>query len=250
MLSNNLSFQLYSARNTALPEALATIAEAGYKSVEAYAGNFEQLDTFTQELKVAGLTVSSVHISRDELKNNMINSIELAATLGADHIVCPYLLPEDRPVDKNGWVALAQELAEFNVQISATGRDFAWHNHDFEFHRLPDGSVPMRLLLDNAPDMYWEIDVGWIHRASQDPASWLRTYLDRVSAVHLKDVAKEGDCSDEDGWADVGHGTVDWTEILTELKRCDAELYIVEHDNPSDLKRFAERSFKTASSWS
>lgn len=250
MLINELSFQLYSARNTALPEALAIIANAGYKSVEAYGGNFQQLDAFTQELNAAGLTVSSVHISRDELKNNMVSSIELAATLGADHIVCPYLQPDDRPKDKNGWMELAEELADINAQISATGRDFAWHNHDFEFHALPDGSLPMRLLLDNVPDLHWEIDIGWIQRASQDPASWLRTYLDRVSAVHLKDVATEGSCTDEDGWADVGHGNVDWAEVLTELLRCEADLFIVEHDNPSDLKRFAERSFKTVSSWS
>lgn len=249
MLSNNVSFQMYSARHTALPEALAIIANAGYKTVEAYGGNFEQLDVFTQELSKAKLSVSSLHISRDELKNNMVGSLDLAATLGANHIVCPYLQPEDRPKDKNGWLALAVELADINAQISATGRDFAWHNHDFEFHALPDGSLPMRLLLDNAPDLNWEIDIGWIQRVSQDPASWLRTYLDRVSAVHLKDLATEGECTDEDGWADVGYGSVNWAEIVTELKRCDTDLVIIEHDNPSDLKRFAERSLKTVSSW-
>lgn len=246
---NKLSFQLYSARNTPLPEALSLIAAAGYQTVEAYAENYQNPGDFQRELSVAGLGVSSLHLSRDELKTNMVNCIELAATLGADHIVCPYLKPEDRPTDKNSWLEFAEEMADYNAQITASGRDFAWHNHDFEFQTLPDGSLPMRLLLDNAPGLQWEIDLGWIQRASESPASWIRTYMDRISAVHLKDVAPEGECADEDGWADVGHGTVDWAEVLPELQRCETDLFIVEHDNPSDLKRFAERSFQTVTGW-
>ena len=249
MLNSNLSFQLYSARNTPLPEALEIVAQAGYRTVEAYGDNFSDLAAFQRGLKQNNLRVSSIHIGRDDLKNNMIGTLELASELEANLIVCPYLLPEDRPSDQAGWIALAEELSDYNSQITSTGRDFAWHNHDFEFQRTQDGALPIRLLLDNAPGMQWEIDLGWIQRASQDPASWLRTYLDRVSAVHIKDVAMSGESDDEDGWADVGYGVIEWSDILPELKRCEAEIFVVEHDNPSDLKRFAERSFKTVNGW-
>lgn len=246
---NTPAFQLYSARNTPLPTALQVIADAGYTEVEAYKDNVQQPVVFQTELQNSGLSVVSLHVGLDELQNNMLATLELAAMLDINHIVCPYLLVDQRPVHHAGWLKLAGELADINAQISATGRDFAWHNHDFEFVALADGSIPMRLLLDGAPDMHWQMDIGWIQRISESPASWLRTYGDRISAVHLKDVAKTGACDDEDGWADVGYGTVDWQEIIPELNRCDTDLFIIEHDNPSDLARFATRSFKTVDSW-
>jgi len=175
VLNNNFSFQLFSARNTPLDDALEIVAQAGYQSVEAYRDNVIDLSAFQRGLEKNNLGVSSIHVGRDELKNDMVKTLEL--------------------------------------------------------------------------DLQWEIDLGWIQKAALDPASWLRTYPDRISAVHLKDVAGTGECEDEDGWADVGYGVIDWSEILPELHRCEAEIFVVEHDNPSDLKRFAERSYKTVSEW-
>ena len=246
---NNFAFQLYSARSLSLQEALSMIAAAGYTEVEGYRDNLQDPEALQQLLRDNNLRLVSLHIGLDELRQSMRETLDLVSALDVNHIACPYLSPEQRPTDKAGWSELARELADFNAQISSVGRDFAWHNHDFEFIRLADGCLPMRTLLDEAPDMHWEIDLGWIARVGQDPASWLRTYLDRISAVHLKDVAPEGECEDEDGWADVGHGTVEWQEVVNDLKRSDCELFIVEHDNPADVKRFAERSFKTLSSW-
>lgn len=246
---DNLTFQLFSARNTPLDQALPLIAEAGYTSVEGYRDNVEDPVTLQTLLQQNGLSIVSLHVGFDELKNNMNHTLELARELDINHLVCPYLLPEHRPENKDGWVDLAKELADFAAEISSVGRDFAWHNHDFEFVRLADGTLPIRTLLDEAPDMFWEIDVGWIARVGQDSGSWIRTYIDRINAVHLKDVAATGECEDEDGWADVGHGTIDWAEVTVELVKSDCELFILEHDNPSDLSRFAKRSYDTVSGW-
>ncbi|OED36467.1 hypothetical protein AB833_28090 [Chromatiales bacterium (ex Bugula neritina AB1)] len=245
----NLSFQLFSARNTPLSEALEIISASGYRYVEAYRDNVTDLNTFEAGLKTNNLQCTSIHIGIDELKNNLSHSLELAERLGIKQIVCPYLMPEQRPADTAGWKALAEELAGYAKLINAAGLPFAWHNHDFEFTATEDGALPIRILLDTATQMQWEIDLGWIQRASESPASWLRTYSDRISAVHLKDLAEEGDCLDEDGWADVGHGVLDWQQILPELKSIDVEHYVVEHDNPSDLTRFAQRSIATVQGW-
>ena len=75
------------------------------------------------------------------------------------------------------------------------------------------------------------------------------TYGDRVDSVHLKDVAASGECIDEDGWADVGHGVLNWNAITAELKVIRPDLYIVEHDSPSDLGRFAQRSIANIKTW-
>lgn len=245
----NISYQLYSARNIPLEDALPMVAEAGYTQVEGYRATIEDPRLLQTLLEQSGLSIVSLHVGYDELKNNMKQTLALARELDINHLVCPYLQADQRPATKEGWSEIASELAEFNAEISSVGRDFAWHNHDFEFMRLADGSLPIRTMLDEAPDMRWEIDIGWIARVGQDPMSWIRTYLDRISAVHLKDVARAGECEDEDGWADVGYGTVDWPAVLQELSKSDCEHFIVEHDNPSDIGRFTRRSFTTVSDW-
>ena len=69
---------------------------------------------------------------------------------------------------------------------------------------------------------------------------------DRIAAAHIKDIAPEGECVDEDGWADVGHGVMDWTAIMAALRKTDARWFVMEHDNPKDHSRFASRSIETA----
>ncbi len=245
----NLACQLYSARSMPLEDALPVIAEAGYTEVEGYRENVKDPVHLQALLQQNGLQMVSLHVGFDALKNNLNETLELARELDINHLVCPYLEAEERPATKNGWSDIAAELSDINAEINSVGRDFAWHNHDFEFIRLADGSLPIRTLLDEVPDMYWEADIGWIARVGQDAASWIRTYVDRISAVHLKDIAADGECADEDGWADVGHGTIDWSEVTGELSRSDCELFIVEHDNPSDVTRFIQRSYRAISAW-
>ncbi len=66
-----------------------------------------------------------------------------------------------------------------------------------------------------------------------------------ILAVHVKDIALAGEKTDEDGWEDVGHGTVDWAELFTALRKTPVRYFIMEHDNPSDDTRFASRSIET-----
>ena len=54
-------------------------------------------------------------------------------------------------------------------------------------------------------------------RGGADPLDWIDRYGARIVAVHVKDIAPAGECADEDGWADVGHGTIDWPAIWKRL---------------------------------
>lgn len=109
--------------------------------------------------------------------------------------------------------------------------------------RLPSGETPLELIFAAAPMIDWECDAAWIARAKASPITWIKRYADRITAVHVKDIAPKGQCADEDGWADVGRGTMKWPEIFKALKSSRTLHYVIEHDNPSDLGRFAARSF-------
>jgi sugar phosphate isomerase/epimerase len=62
-------------------------------------------------------------------------------------------------------------------------------------------------------------------------------------------LAPAGSDPDEQGWADVGHGTLDWNRILPAMKSAGAKLFVAEHDNPSDVERFARRARAAVAEW-
>ena len=247
----NWSFQLYSARNfQPWDKVLKTLGDLGYKEVEGFGGVYEDPARLHAELDKNGLSMPTGHFSIDLLENDFSNAKQIADTLGIKLIGCPYLNPEDRPGDAAGWRAFGERLGKIGETAKKAGLAFAWHNHDFEFKPLADGSVPQKHILDAAPDIGWEIDVAWVIRGGADPLKWISDHASRIVAVHVKDIAPAGQGTNEDGWADVGHGTVDWRGLMKAFRdKTSAKYFIMEHDNPSDLDRFARRSIEAARSF-
>lgn len=239
-----LSFQLYSARNfQPWPELLAMLAESGYSQVEGFGGVYADPAGFRSLLDQNGLSMPSGHFSMAALENDFDSAMDKASALGIERVFCPHIDAASRPADSAGWREFAGRLSAIGEKVRATGRSFGWHNHDFEFRQLDDGGIPMQIMLEAAPAIDWEADIAWIIRGGADPADWIARHGSRIMAVHVKDIAPEGELKDEDGWADVGHGTVDWAGLLKQLKSgTPAALYVMEHDNPADAKRFATRS--------
>ena len=87
--------------------------------------------------------------------------------------------------------------------------------------------------------------MAWVIRAGCDPLHWIGRHGRRIVAAHVKDIAAQGQAEGEDGWADVGQGTLDWRTLLAALhNRSRARYFVMEHDNPSDFERFARRSIE------
>ncbi len=105
-----------------------------------------------------------------------------------------------------------------------------------------DGALAMDLILEHAPSIDWEMDVAWVLRGGADPLAWIADHADRITTAHVKDIAPQGENAAEDGWADIGHGTVDWRSLMAALRGAGVDLFVAEHDKPSDFDRFAARS--------
>ena len=133
--------------------------------------------------------------------------------------------------------------------IRAEGLNFAWHNHDFEFVPTAEGVIPQEALFEGGPGLSWEMDVAWVIKGGEDPLEWIEAHGHRLVAAHVKDIAPAGENLDEDGWADVGHGEVDWPAIMAALRDVGVCNFIMEHDNPSDDARFARRSLASAKAY-
>ena len=104
-------------------------------------------------------------------------------------------------------------------------------------------------IFEGGPDLEWEADIAWVIKGGGDPFHWIGAFKNRITAVHVKDIAPAGENADEDGWADVGHGTLDWPRLMAALTQTKAKNFIMEHDNPKDARRFAERSLAAAQSF-
>ncbi|KKB82756.1 xylose isomerase [Devosia limi DSM 17137] len=245
-----LSFQLYSARNfPPLADFLPKLAALGYKQVEGYGGLYGDAGGLAAQLKSNGLAMPTGHFGLDQLKDTA-TALKTAETIGMKKIYCPYIGVEDRSTDDSKWVELAETLASLGETYTKAGYGFGWHNHDFEFLPTSSGRLPMDIILETAPDIEWEADVAWIVRGKADPIAWFDRYGSRITAVHVKDIAPAGENANEDGWADVGHGRLDWDNLITKVtSKTKAEYFVAEHDNPSDAERFASRSIATAKKW-
>lgn len=240
------AYQLYSSRNfPPLSATLSMLAEAGYTAVEGYGTLYADpasVDAMARGLAETGLTMPTAHFGLDLLEGDPAGAVAVARRLGIERIYCPWMPPEMRPTTTQGWHDWGRRLERAGAPIRAAGLGFGWHNHDFEFLPLPDGTIPMTALLQGGPALEWEIDVAWVIKGGADPAQWIAAERGRITAAHVKDIAPKGQNPDEDGWADVGHGTVDWKSLLGLLRGAGVAHLVIEHDNPSDHARFARRA--------
>lgn len=240
-LRHPLAVQLYSGRNfPPLESQIAVVARAGFTHVETFGPLNEMAKQTRGLLDRHGLLAASTHIGLDWIEADTARAIAAARTLGADFVVAPYLPPDKRPVERGGWIALGERLARVRDAVARSGLRFAWHNHDFEFAALPDGSSPIEHVL--GADLAWEADLAWVARGGADPIAWVERYRGRIPLVHVKDIAPSGQKIDEGGWADVGAGVLPWANLWSACVAAGAEVMIAEHDNPSNFQRFAQAS--------
>ena len=220
---------------------------AGYTAVEGFGGLYgDALSETIDALSATGLKMRTGHFDLASLETDPKGVLTTAGALGMEMIVVPYIAPDDRPTDTAGWSAYGTRLDAAGAAVRDAGLGFAYHNHDFELAPTPTGEIPMDLILENAPNTAWECDAAWVVKGGADPLPWIDRHGERIAAIHLKDIAPDGEAADEDGWADVGHGTMDWATLMAAFRKTPAEHYIMEHDLPSDHARFATRAIAAA----
>ncbi|MEM6429911.1 MAG: sugar phosphate isomerase/epimerase [Deinococcota bacterium] len=238
-----LAVQLYTLRHLSDdPRDLAKlVAEVGYTGVE---GVYSQ-DVAAEDLKAVldelNLTMTSAHVPLDQLESNLDDATRYQKALGNTTIILPWI--SDSIYDQNAatWQALGERFNAIADACEAQGCNFMYHHHNFEMVEL-DGKLGLEHMLDAGDKVGLELDTGWCAVAGVDPLMLLDKYSGRITRMHVKDRAPEGENADEDGWADVGHGTLDFAKILPAAEAAGVEWFIVEHDTPKDPRRTIERS--------
>lgn len=247
------SYQLYSSRNFGpLSQTLKMVSDLGYGQVEGYGSLYADLDDLSRlrdDLAACGLTMPTGHFSLDMVENAPGRVIEIARALDMEAVIVPAIPANQRVKDAAGWAELGRVLALAGNRIQDAGYTFGWHNHDYEFVEIDSAERPLDLILSGSDTLALELDLAWVAKGGQDPARWLKKYADRIVAVHVKDIAPEGENAGEDGWADVGEGIMDWSALIPAVDATKARFLVMEHDNPSDDARFARRSIAAATAF-
>ena len=242
-----IAYQLYCSRNfPPIDDTLAMLAGAGYRAVEGYGGLYGELEALKAGLDRNGLSMPSGHFGLDMVEGDPARTLEIARTIGIQKVFVPWISPDQRGTDLDSWRTFANRVAAALAPIRDAGHAVGWHNHDWDFAPV-GGTTPMDLMVDAGLDL--ELDLGWVTRAGLDPVDTLRRFSGRVRAVHVKDIAPQGENAEEDGWADVGHGIQTWPVIKAELDAQGIDHFVIEHDNPADHARFARRSLETVQAW-
>lgn len=235
-----IAVQLYSIRDALTADFAATlgrVADMGFAGVE-FAGVYGSSPTSAAALCAQlGLGISSAHLPMP-IGDNRQKSIDIAKALGIKTLICAWL-PPDRFTTLGSISQVCDELNAADDAARAAGLRFAYHNHDFEFQRLPDGSLVfdhMRRMLN--PTVGFEVDIYWVKFAGEDPATVISSVSDRVQLVHVKD----GSGVRDDGFLAAGEGIVDIPTTVNAAKS--AEWLIVELDwCKTDVFAAVQKSF-------
>ena len=239
-----IAYQLYSSRNfPPLADQLPVLKAMGYDAIEPWLPAYEaDPGLFRRQLDDAGLGCIGFHMPLDGLVNEPNRFIDIALTLGASVMIPPYVPPEQRQATPAYWQGVGEGLRRGAQTAAPHGLKVAWHNHDFEYFPLPDGSRPIEhILTAGGNDVWLELDCCWLTRAGADPAVELVRYAGRIIAIQTKDMAPRGTTAD-DGWAATGDGIIDWASLVPLFRQTSASHIVTEHDNPSDWQEFAQRS--------
>lgn len=244
-----LSVQLYSLRNAgSLERQLDLVRESGLGIVELTSSNFDAPLETRRLLDERGLVAPSGHVGVERLRGDLDGTARTARELGLELLVLWGLPDSERWTDREGWEKAGRELGGFARRLADRGLRFAFHNHDWELGLLSGGAVALDVLFAAAADapLEWQADIAWLERGGSDAGAWTVKRGPVLRTVHVKDLARPGEGTEEDGWADLGAGRLDWATLWPALERRGVELFVLEHDEPSDPARFLARSTAAA----
>ena len=249
-----VALQLYTVRNELKADFLGTlckVSEMGYDGVEFAGLNGYEPSQIKKWCDSLGLSPISAHVPLAEMLADIDKVIADYKTIGCEYIVVPYVTAERRPGGEL-FMQMVEEIRTIGEKAKEAGLILLYHNHDFEFKKLPDGQTGLDYLYSNVPAdlLQTQLDQCWVKYAGYEPVEYLEKYSGRAPVVHLKDFHVEGKQT-EDPYAliglnekekresrgfefrPLGKGIQDITAIISAAKAAGSKWFVVEQDQPS-----------------
>ena len=212
-----------------LGRSLEKIAKIGYRCVQLSALGPVAPRRIKALCDDNGLSIVLTHVPETDILYHTDELIERHQLYGCRYVGLGYLpdryhQPDFLPYFEKDFSGPAQRLREAGMKLM-------YHNHAFEFERMPDGSTIMEQLLKMLPAdlMGVTADTYWLQYAGLDVCDWLDKHVSRLSCVHLKDMTIHGF---DIRMAPVGQGNLNFDSILKTLESNGVTEYaLVEQDD-------------------
>ena len=227
-----LAVQLYTLREEAqadLEGTLERVGAIGFVGVEPADLHGLSPAAFRERVESLGMTVCSSHGM--PIGDTAGQVLDDAVTLGSPLVVVPFAAP-DRFKTIEGVHAVADELNAALPLAQERGLALGYHNHFWEWRKLPDGRAAFDAMLDRLdPGVVLELDVYWAQVAGQDPVALLERLGARAARLHMKDGPAD---APEAAMTAAGDGKVDLAAAaaaspaawhIVELDRCDTDMF-------------------------
>jgi sugar phosphate isomerase/epimerase len=256
--------QLYSVRTDFAkdtPGTLKELREIGFLEVETAGFGSYSAKEFRALLDDAGLKAPSAH-----LKLTLTSFAPLfddANTIGAHYATSSSLqtalhppstaglAPGQRstmePLGLDGFKKLADAMNDLGGKAKAAGLQYAYHNHNYEFEKMPDGSYGYDVLVNNTDHelVKFEIDCGWMCAAGANPVTYMTKYPGRFRMLHIKDFQPMGAPSislsgpARPKGTDLGQGFIDYKPIFAAGKSAGIQHAFSEQEEPFPVSQMA-----------
>ena len=248
---NKISFQLYTARKfTPYRNIFEYIHSTGIKNIELFAlSDFDEIELkdLLQEFKLTSL---SAHISFESLKDiDLILSKLKYLNIKHAIIPAPRAIPgkefEDFfKISEEEWINFARDISNKVKVFNDNNFTLGYHNHSFEFNKLPSGKYPIEYILDENQNLKFEIDLGWATAGNANSLEWIDKYNNQIIACHLKDFYSSENMLDHNNQSSIGEGFINWRELLNKISETPCEIIAIEHDDPKDYKKYVTNSLE------
>jgi len=225
----SVGLQLYSLRELTKIDFSGTVrkvAEIGYDSVEFAGYGGMTAKEVNALLDDCGMVTAGTHEGFGNLGDKLDATIEFNLGIGCPNIVCPSMPGEFREAGADGFKRFGEQLSAIGEKVKATGMNFLYHNHSFEF-KEENGRWLFDSLLEAADpeNVKLEVDIYWVLHGGVEPADFIRKHGERVAMLHMKDMA-----ADDKSYAPVGTGILDFPSVITAARESGIKWFVVEQD--------------------
>ncbi len=223
------TIRMYCQNEKDISRSLKRVSEIGYQTIQisGFAAIApERLKALCDE---NALKIVLTHSPENRILHDTDALIAEHKLLGAKYIGIGSMADRYRSA---AWIdCFAEDFTDAAKKIRDAGLLLMYHNHAFEFEKMPDGRFLMDALLDAIPAELMGVtaDTYWLQYGGVDVCAWLRAHGDRLHCVHYKDMAVKGF---EHRYAAVGDGSLDFKAIKKTLDDIGTTEYIlVEQDD-------------------
>lgn len=228
-MEHKFAAQLYTLREQCeqdFPGVLRDLKQMGWHAVQISGLRGYRAEEISQVLEETGLRTAGLHISLEMINKQLPEVLRQAELFGTKDLVVPFL-PESLR-NELGYRLVKSNLADIAKRLKRYGYTLSYHNHAFEFETMVEGLDALHYITDPLGDHHIlaEPDVYWLKKAGRDPLEYISKYRNRMPIIHLKDMTDD----EEQTYAELGSGSIDFLPILRWGEANGVEWYAVEQD--------------------